>query len=900
MNIEELEDKLEGLCSSLDQESFIFQLLEVYDFPKSRISMLKADSSGSVGSRTFIIKNRLYFREISEGEDEHFIIDDLSKEKNVLKFKPRFIVVTDYKILLAIDTKTGENIDIEIGDLHKHYAFFAPWVGQEKVQITNENPADVRAASKMSKLFDQIVKDDPKYIKKNLHDLNVFFSRLLFCFFAEDTRVFNEGVFSSSIATHTQKDGNDLKEYFEQLFQVLNLENREGLPKHFNEFPYVNGGLFEKTIALPAFGEISRDIILECGKLDWSEINPDIFGSMIQAVVNPSLRENLGMHYTSVPNIMKVIQPLFLDELWAEFFACEGSKKKLIALKERIAGIRIFDPACGSGNFLIISYKELCRLEAEILKELNQVKQDGFDFAYDESLSTIRLNNFYGIEIDDFASEVAKLSLYLAQHQVNMMFERTFGKLKPILPLKESGNILNENATRVAWDKFCPRKDESNEEHETYLAGNPPYLGSRNQDKEQKDDLEYVFKKDYKSLDYISAWFYKGAQYMAGYENVKLAFVSTNSIAQGEQVALLWPRIFEMGGEIFFAHQSFKWQNNAKHNAGVTVVIIGLSNPLNQLKRLYSENQYVAVKEINPYLKSTSVVNVTKRSVSISNLPEMTYGNMPLEGNFLKLNLQEKAEILLRYPDSIKFIRPLIGGSEFLNSTPRFCLWIEDVDLNEANAIPDIKKRIESVHRFRESGGDVARTLTGRSHQFRYRHEAKKYFMVVPCTSSENREYMPCGIFDSKFISLNSLQVIYDADLYVFGILVSRMHMVWVRAVGGRLKTDLRYSSALCYNTFPFPPITDEQKKIITHQVHNVLDEREKYSEKTMAELYDPEKMPDGLRDAHYLLDEVIDRIYRQKPFENDEERLAHLFKLYESMIQKEAEQKSLKPKAKK
>jgi type II restriction/modification system DNA methylase subunit YeeA len=620
---------------------------------------------------------------------------------------------------------------------------------------------------------------------------------------------------------------------------------------------------------------------------------------MIQAVVNPALRENLGMHYTSVPNIMKVIQPLFLDELWAEFMACEGSKKKLLALKERIARIRIFDPACGSGNFLIISYKELCRLEAEILKELNPGRQTGFDFTYDESLSTIRLSNFYGIEIDDFASEVAKLSLYLAQHQVNMMFERTFGKLKPILPLKESGNILKENATRVAWDKFCPRKDDSKNEYETYLVGNPPYLGSRNQDQEQKDDLAFVFGKDYKSLDYISAWFYKGAQYMAGYEKVKLAFVSTNSIAQGEQVVLLWPRIFDMGGEIFFAHQSFKWQNNARHNAGVTVVIIGLSPKSENEKNLYVENKKISVENISPYLTGSPTVFVESRSIPLSKFPKMNFGNMPADNGKLLFTKGEMTDFTKKNPGTEKFFKKLISADEFLNGKTRYCLWLKDYDLNELNKIDSIKKVIDELRVIREKSSRPKLASIPQLFAQITQPENRSY-ILVPRHSSETREYIPLGFFDKNEVAHDSCLIVPTEDLFLYGVLHSRMHMVWVRAVGGKLKTDYRYSKNVVYNTFPFPAITEEQKKIITHQVHNILDEREKHSEKTMAELYDPEKMPDGLRDAHYLLDEVIDKIYRQKPFENDEERLAHLFTLYESMIRKEDEQKSLKPKGKK
>ncbi|MFA6365178.1 MAG: DNA methyltransferase [Candidatus Paceibacterota bacterium] len=890
MNFILLQENLENLSTNPSRETFLFELLSIYGLPKSTITLFKKNPAKlSKNEHQIILKNKVLFHITTLEEDEHVAIDALQKDKISYKFNPRFIIVTDFVTFLAVDTKTKETLDIQIGDLGKHYAFFLPWCGMEKSQHVNENPADIRAAYKMDKLYQAIVNDDPEYYKNNSHDLNIFLSRLLFCFFAEDTGIFPKtGMFTNSVNSHTHENGDEMDTYFATLFDVLNAKDsdRSKFASHFLEFPYVNGGLFEINIKLPTFTASSRKLVIECGKLNWDSINPDIFGSMIQAVVHPGQRENLGMHYTSVPNIMKVIEPLFLGGLRSEIDVARVDTKKLIKLRERISKIKIFDPACGSGNFLIISYKELCNLEIEILKHLDLQSSFASIDGWNSSLSGISLNNFFGIEIDDFAHEIAKLSLYLAQHQVNQKFEKEFGKLKPILPLKESGKIVCDNSTRIDWNEVCPRKDQIAGEHEIYVVGNPPYLGSRIQENEQKEDLKSLFINDYKSLDYISAWFYKGAKYISGYENIKLAFVSTNSISQGEQVALLWPLIFKENIEICFAHQSFKWKNLAKGNAGVTCVIIGLSNPTNKTKHLYNDDgQYINAKNINPYLADTNNLIVTKRSSALSDFPEMTYGNMPLEGNFLKLNLQEKVDLIKKFPQSAKFIRPVIGGSEFLRGIQRFCLWIEDRELSEALNIPDIKVRIENVKKFRVNGGDVAKTLVDHSHQFRYRHEAKKHFIVVPCTSSENRDYLPCGIFDAKYITLNSLQVIYDSDMFIFGVLVSRMHLIWVKAVGGRLEDSLRYSSALCYNTFPFPEITPKQKESLTSHVYNILEEREKYPEKTMADLYDPDKMPDGLRGAHKYLDLAIDQIYRSKPFESDEDRLAHLFKLYEEMI---------------
>jgi type II restriction/modification system DNA methylase subunit YeeA len=815
----------------------------------------------------------MYFQEVFD-KDLHLTIDSVLHDPATNRHNPRFVIVTDYKTLLASDTKTNEHLDISLPDLKKHFDFFLPWAGIEKHRHQLENPADRKAAEKMAKLYDEILADNEINTDSRIHDLNVFLARLLFCFFAEDTNIFEVKLFTDSVASHTQGDGSDLDNYLHKLFEVLNTENNFKYPAFLQKFPYVNGGLFAKKHWIPKFSLRARKTIIECGELNWSEINPDIFGSMMQAVVHPGIRGGLGMHYTSVPNIMKVIEPLFLNDLKDEFSNSIGNNKKLNELRIRMSKMKFFDPACGSGNFLIISYKEIRRLEIAIIQEMGTL-----------SFSDIKISQFYGIEIDDFAHEIAKLSLYLAEHQMNLEFYKNFGRTTSTLPLKTGGNIICANATRISWEAICPK----NYGDEIYVLGNPPYLGSRNQDKEQKEDMKIVFEKNYKSLDYISCWFYLGSKYIKG-SNGKLGFVSTNSISQGEQVALLWPLLLKDGNlEIFFAHQSFKWTNSAKRNAGVTVIIIGICNAANNsIKRIYNDGSSLSARVISPYLTPTKYITVTRRPQPLSNLPEMTYGNMPLEGGFLKLSIDEKNKLTNNNIMAVKFVRKLIGGDEFLKGHERFCLWIDDKDLNEALQIQEIKERIESVYKFRINGGDVAKTLVDKSHQFRYRTEAKNNFIVIPCTSSERRQYIPCGFYDKSFITLNSVQVIYDPELWIFGILSSRIHMAWVRTVAGRLKTDYRYSSALCYNTFPITSLTSKTKQEIMVHVYNVLEVREKYSEETIAEMYDPDKMPEELRDAHYHLDLAVERCYRSKPFSSDEERLEYLFKLYEKMIEEE------------
>lgn len=894
MYISQIQENLESMLSSFKEETFIFEFLLAYGIPRATVTLLKKGKHNlsKIGGQ-IILKKKLYFVEIKDWRDLHGTIDAISKDETSYRHDPRFIIVTDYHTLLAIDTKTKERKEMllqtdpdpkqKLQTFDKHFDFFLPWAWMEKSKYKSENPADIKAAYTLAKLYDAIREDNNLSSPGEIHALNVFLSRILFCFFAEDTGIFPKDIFTYSLESHTQEDGSDLHIYLGSLFEKLDekVEDRWSIAEYLQKFPYVNGGLFRERLIIPVFKKKSRSILIECWKdLNWSEINPDIFGSMVQAVVHPDQRSGLGMHYTSVPNIMKVIQPLFLDELRSEYEKNIENPKALERLLARMSKIRIFDPACGSGNFLIISYKELRKLEMEILSTLYEAN------ILTLPISHISLSQFYGIEIDDFAHEVAWLSLYIANHQMNREFQEIFWVTAPLLPLQASGNIVCANATRIDWEIVCP-KDEG---YEVYILGNPPYLWSRNQNDEQKEDMKYVFKTEYKSLDYITCWFYLGSKYIENC-SAKFAFVSTNSICQWEQVALMWPRVLWDTLEIFFAYQSFKWTNNAKHNAGVTVIIVWVKTKLQPklIKVLFNNlGMPKIVENINPYLSEWNNVIVSRSPFSIAKLPEMEYGNMPLEWTHLRLNWQEKEELIRKYPSLQKFIKKVIWWDEFLNSIDRFCIWIDDSDLDEAMKIDEIKRRIDLVRIFRTNWGDVARTLVGKSHQFRYRKIQKESLILVPCTSSENRDYLPCWYYDNSYVTLNSAQAIYDAEPWIFWVISSRMHMTWMRTVAGRLKTDYRYSSALVYNTFPFPNISPSQKEAITHNVYNILEEREKHPEKTMAELYDPDEMPDGLREAHRLLDELIERCYRATQFRSDEDRLSYLFNLYEKMIEEE------------
>lgn len=874
MNIEQIENNLTVLSTHFKKEEFIFDLMLAYGMPKATITLLKKGQHNlSKKPGVIILKRKLYFQEVID-TDLHNTIDTLQKDKSTMRHNPRFIVVTDYHTLLAVDTKTNEHLDIQIKNVIKHYDFFLPWAGIEKHKYINENPADRKAAEKMARLYDEILAENNIEDPQKIHDLNVFLSRLLFCFFAEDTNIFEDKLFTNSIASHTQIDGSDFDSYLSTLFDVLNSKERSNYPSYLQKFPYVNGGLFAIKHWIPKFSLKSRKIIIECGELNWSKINPDIFGSMMQAVVHSIERGNLGMHYTSVPNIMKVIEPLFLNEFKEVFETNKDNKNKLKVLLNRITHAKFFDPACGSGNFLIITYKELRRLEMAIIKELGM-----FGF------SGMNLSQFYGIEIDDFAHEIAKLSLYLAEHQMNIEFLQEFGKVNPTLPLKIGGNILRANATRIEWEKFC----EVEKNDEIYVLGNPPYLGARNQDEIQKSDIHYVLRgiDGLNSLDYISCWFYKAALFVNN-NIAECAFVSTNSICQGEQVSILWPHLLSLNIEIGFAYQSFKWANNAKKNAGVICVIIGIRQISKKKKVIFNGKLSYEAQNISPYLTDNRNIFIYRRTKSINALPPLVFGNQAIEGGHLILSDDEKNKLLKDYPNASKFIRRMYGAEDFIKGLIRWCIWVSNEQYDEANKISPLNKRFIEVKKFRENKGQVARSLINVPYKFRYTHVAKNILLILPRTTSERRSYLPIGFLNSDCIVTDAVQVIYDPELYAMGVLSSNMHMVWVKSVAGRLKTDFRYSNSLCYNTFPIPNLTIKQKEEITRHVYNILEEREKYSEKTMAQLYDPDKMPDGLRDVHKQLDLAVERCYRSKPFINDEERLEYLFKLYELMIKDE------------
>lgn len=885
MTSKEIENNVSQIIENFSKEEFVYDLLIAYGVSKTSITRLKkGDFNLSKTDGEVLYKKKIFFKE--EAADKLLVsIEELAKDEVLLKHQVRFAIVTDFKELVAKDLKLGRNLDIAIADLPKYFDFFLPLAGAEAYHSSNDNEADRNAAYKMGELYDLLIQENPLDYSdvKSVHHLNLFLSRLLFCFFAEDTGIFEERTFTNTLVQHTLDNGQDTHSFLNQLFKRLNTESAKGFPDYLAKLPYVNGGLFRDDFQAPKFTAKARKILVALGDLDWRNINPDIFGSMIQAVVR-NVDDDNTKHYTSVPNILKIIKPLFLEELETEFEKAFNSIPQLRKLINRIGKIKFFDPACGSGNFLIISYKEIRLLEIKIIQRIVELSPNP-----QIEWTSISLTQFYGIELDDFAHEMAILSLWLAEHQMNLVFEDQlfdYGQSKPILPLKEAGKIECGNAARLDWRQVCPITDED----EVYILGNPPYDGARKQSASQKNDMDFVFKgfNKYRDLDYIAIWFYKGAKYIKG-KKAKCVFVTTNSICQGQQVPLMWPAILADEVEIDFAHESFKWTNNAKGNAGVTVIIVGLRNLSTEPKFLFREGFKKHVKNINPYLLDAADIIVYGRSKPLSKFPAMKFGNMPNDGGGLIFEEKEMGDLLKNYPNASIFSKILLGSSEFIRGNRRFCLWIEDNDLEVALEIPEIKRRIEITKEHRlKSKSKGTNELAKRSHQFRDRNTAKNSILIVPSVSSERRNYIPCGYLGIETIVSNSAQVVYDAEPIMFAIINSRMHMVWVRAVGGKMKTDYRYSKDICYNTFPFPEISVKQKETLNQYVLDILDERAKYSGKTMAWMYNPDTMPKGLKQAHDDLDKAIEQCYRLQPFTSDTERQEYLFKMYEEMINKD------------
>lgn len=893
MNIAEIESSLKELVETpFDADTFIFRLLEIYDAPKATITKLRQGTTNHAKEPGELLwKNKLFFRVAEKGRAAA-TVDAMAGDPLTKKHTPRFLLATDGEEVYCRDIKADQTRDSSFDKLNDIFDFFLPLAGIERYEGVAENPADIKATARLAKLYDAILEANPEWVgNDHTHELNLFMTRMLFCFFAEDTSIFEKDLFTSTLMDLTREDGADTSSVLETIFAAMNTHDKErkDLPEFARRFPFVNGGLFHDKTPIPKFSKRARRLLKECGELQWKDINPDIFGSMIQAVVEPGMRGDMGMHYTSVPNIMKVLQPLFLMSLEEEFEAARGSEAKLQKLLQRIYNIRVFDPACGSGNFLIIAYRELRKLESRIFERQREITGQR-----SLPMTRVRLTQFFGIELSDFAAETAKLSLWIAEYQMNEQFKVQFGSAPPALPLRDSGNIVQGNAARIDWFSVCPK----NVEGETYLCGNPPYVWSGDQSTAQKDDLKNTFSNEVKSygiLDYVSIWIIKGADYCSK-ADAQCGFVSTNSLFQGEQVGIVWPVIRSRNLEIGFAHQSFKWKNLAAKNAGVTCVIVGLRNKSSARKLLFTDKTSRAVKNIGPYLIEMNDSVVSKSTAPMFGLPKMQYGNKPVDGGNLILMPEERQTLLASHPKAESFLKRFYGSQEVIKGIERWCLWIPDNELKYAIEVPDIRQRVQRVQELRLKSTDAScAKMAERPHQFREMYIAKEFAIVVPAVSSEGRDVLPCTILNGDSVVSNRCYQIIDADIFLFSIIVSRMHYVWADTVGGKLETRFNYSNTIIYNTFPIPELSPVQKEALSARAWAIIEARETYPGKPLSSLYDPKFMPANLLRAHQELDDELENIYIGRPFKNDTERLEHLFKLYANMIKKEQAAKAAK-----
>lgn len=911
LDIVSIEDKTKELLENLDESGFFYDFLGLYDFPKATLTRLRKNNGNEV-------KNKALFEVIGQGQSVVAKVAEMEKVLSSKKSKPRILIATDFEELAAKDIQTADTLNISLKDLPAYVDFFLPWNGVEKVDYAKENPADIKAAARFTRLYDELRQinqfSDQTTEEK---EFNLFLIRLLFLLFAEDTEIMPKGIFTNAIKTRSAEDGSDLDNLINKIFASLDVANRSSQEKWLQEFPYVNGKLFTKAHTALVFDRKTRKLIIEAGELlNWNEINPDILGAMIQTVASKEQRSVSGMHYTSVENIMKVIKPLFLDDLTASYQNLvdkinENEDKditnktrrenrntfirELESLLDRISNIKFLDPACGSGNFLIITYKEIRRLEVKILKSLRELRQDRtIDFF---ETSKISLNQFYGIELDDFAHEVARLSLWIAEYQMNLEAENEINLKSAFLPLRDAGHITQGNALRLDWNEILPHQSDD----EIYLIGNPPYIGAKLQNKEQKEDLKHTIgeKLKYKKMDYIAGWFFKGVEFINS-ANSKLAFVTTNSIFQGEQVGFVWEPLLDKM-TIDFAYTSFKWGNSAANNAGVTVAILGLANNTNAKSEKYIFDETlnrVSANHINPYLASGEDILVKSANAPLNNLPKMVFGSMPRDGGYLIISTQEERNsIISEYPELSHYIKNYVGSEEFIKDKHRYVFWLNEKTYQEVKDNPIIQKRVEAVKANRlASSASSTQAAAKTPYAFVQKGEYDEAYatfkasgedeflqILVPRVSSENREYVPMGFVGEDTIISDSAMAVYNAPIWLLGLLESHMHMVWLRAVGGRLKTDYRYSAGLVYNTFPVPELSTRRKNMIEEQIFEILDLREEL-DGTLAELYHKDTMPESLRDAHKKLDEIVERAYKDTPFKSDEERLSHLLKRYKEM----------------
>ncbi|MCS3731321.1 class I SAM-dependent DNA methyltransferase [Bradyrhizobium betae] len=908
MNAVEIEEAISALAEQpFDAAEFPFAFLQAFGNKETTLKRLRKGETNKSDLGGVLQTGNIHIKVAASGEVTATLAA-LKASPATSRAKAKFVLATDGEMFEAEDLARGETVVCPYPDFPNHFGFFLPLAGITTVKQIRENAFDIRATGRLNRLYVELLKTNPEWgTSERRHDMNHFMARLIFCFFAESTDIFNGNDLFTATVTQ-MSDATNAHEVIGAVFRAMNVKiterAAENLPRWADAFPYVNGGLFSGSLDVPRFSRIARSYLLHIGSLDWRLINPDIFGSMIQAVAEDEERGALGMHYTSVPNILKVLNPLFLDDLREKLAEAGDNSRKLINLRNRLARIRVFDPACGSGNFLVIAYKEMRKIESEINRRRGEP----------ERRTEIPLTNFRGIELRDFPAEIARLALIIAEYQCDVLYLGQKEALQDFLPLDAENWITCGNALRLDWLSICPptgtgvqhhaddlfytplvqaQIDFENEGGETYICGNPPYLGSTWQSAEQKADIRTLLNGRTTSsgfLDYVVGWFIKAADYGKITGSVA-AFVSTNSICQGQSVSILWPVLFGSGCEIRFACTSFKWSNLASNKAGVTVAIVGIGPAKNTPCRLYEHDEQngVHVREgtsITPYLTLGPRIIVSKRDQPIGDVSVMEFGNKPSDGGHLLLQPAELDSLGLDAEQRKRFIRRIFGSDDFINGGSRLCVWIENPHLAEAQTIESLKARIDSVRAVRLASRDKgANALAKRAHQLKLMRIGENRTIVVPGVSSERRTYLPAGLIDNRTTLTNLAFGLYDAPIWNMALVVSRLHLIWIATVCGKMKTDFRYSNTLGWNTFPVPTLTDKNKADLTNCAEDILLAREAHFPATIAELYDPEKMPADLREAHERNDETLERIYVGRRFRNDTERLEKLFELYTKAV---------------
>ncbi|MEE2943817.1 MAG: DNA methyltransferase [Pseudomonadota bacterium] len=907
MNAVEIEEAISTLAEQpFDAAEFPFAFLEAFGNKPTTMKRLRSGTSNKSDVGGVLQTSNIHIK-VSEPGSVGEALAALKNSPMTGRAKAKFVLATDGSEFHAEDLNTGEVIVCDYAEFPDHFGFFLPLAGISTVKQIRESSFDIKATGRLNRLYVELLKTNPDWgTAERRHDMNHFMARLIFCFFAEDTEIFAKpDLFTSTIETMSETNSSNTHEVISELFRAMNTKSTDragaNIARWADVFPYVNGGLFSGSTDVPRFSKIARSYLLHIGNLDWTRINPDIFGSMIQAVADDEERGELGMHYTSVPNILKVLNPLFLDDLREKLEEAGDNPRKLLNLRNRMAKIRVFDPACGSGNFLVIAYKEMRAIEAEINERRGEA----------DKRTEIPLTNFRGIELRDFPAEIARLALIIAEYQCDVLHRGQKEALAEFLPLDAMNWITCGNALRLDWLSICPPTgtgvkmhgedlfsspldqaeiDFENEGGETYLCGNPPFKGARKQTPEQKSDLAFIFGggNDYKDCDYVSGWYLKGASFLSATKG-SLAFVSTSSVCEGEQVQHIWRRVFDFGSKIIFAHRAFAWRNNASNIAMVTCVIVGLGRVDTPVIGVFDQDTLKKCDSISPYLVPGNPVFVEAKKSPISKvLSPIASGSMPRDGGHLLLTNGEKEKLEQDYPKASDYLRKYSGTSELTNGSIRWCLWIEDEDLETAETLPPVATRIDAVKKFRlDSSAKTTNAYARIPHKFAQRSHKNGGAIIISATSSQNRDYLPADWIDDRTVVSNAAYVVYGGELSQLATFLSRLHLVWVATVCGRMKTDYRYSKTLGWNTFPVPKLTEKNKADLTRCAEDILLAREAHFPATIAELYDPAKMPDDLRAAHDRNDEVLERIYIGRRFKNDTERLEKLFELYTKMTTK-------------